>query len=98
MAQNVDSLMDYGYLRTFRSIITDAMAALGRGLKHTPVGDGGGGVRIAAMAETQDVAQIIENALKHIGLERGAKLLIDRRPGRKIVGEHPPGVVPGRAN
>ena len=72
-------------------VVAGSGPALGRARQRLTVEAGGRGLRVASLGQAQDDAQTLEDGGEAAGCGPARGLLVDRFPGRQIVGQHAPG-------
>ncbi len=90
MAEHINGEVDLAAVAPFRSIPAHPMTALRRAL-HSPVFENHDAeLNRAALPDRDPFAQVDDDGGDDIGKQPAAGLLIDRRPGRQVVGHEVP--------
>src|SRR6202012_3901804 len=91
MAQRINRHMQLRSAFAFGAVIAGAWAALRRRTQGSAVDDGHGWLGPPPVCYPQNDAKILRQGLKAAGRQPALRLLVDRRPGRKIMRHGAPG-------
>jgi len=72
------------------AVVARTRSALTGTLQRAPVDHRRTGLAFAALADANDAAHVAHHGLETPGLVPAPPLLVDRRPGRKVIGQQPP--------
>src|SRR5579872_7127025 len=90
MPQGVHSRMDFAAFAALMAIVSGPTAALRGRLDRLGIIDNGAWLSVTSFRQPQENTQVMNHGLEHAGAQPALGLLVDRVPGRKIGGHHPP--------
>ena len=90
VAQGVHSHMDLAATLAFVAVVACAWTALAARLQCAPIHHHGTGLALASLRHPNDGAQVRHHRLETARIQPAPTLLVDRFPGRQIIGQHPP--------